>query len=91
VLGHKLPYDSLAQLRQALFKAHPHLQRAGQVAAGDAADIAALAGRGGALEKAVFGSAIDDFYLTNPIARASVIMAECSVLAEGRTELSAAE
>jgi NADH-quinone oxidoreductase subunit G len=77
VLGHKLPYDSLAQLRQALFKAHPHLQRAGQVAAGDGADIAALA--------------VDDFYLTNPIARASVIMAECSVLAEGRTALSAAE
>ena len=26
VLGHKLPYDSLAALRQALFKAHPHSQ-----------------------------------------------------------------
>jgi NADH-quinone oxidoreductase subunit G len=26
---------------------------------------------------------IDDFYLTNPIARASAIMAECSVIAEG--------
>src|SRR5882757_9742217 len=25
VLGHKLPYDSLAQLRAALFRAHPHL------------------------------------------------------------------
>ena len=33
----------------------------------------------------MFGSAIEDFYLTNPIARASVIMAECSVLAEGRS------
>src|SRR5262249_32102164 len=32
VLGHKLPYDSLAHLRQALFKAHPHLQRLGQIA-----------------------------------------------------------
>ena len=89
VLGHKLPYDSLAQLRQALFKAHPHLQRAGQVAAGDAADIAALAGRGGALEKAVFGSAIDDFYLTNPIARASATMAECSALARGERAVAA--
>ena len=36
VLGHKLPYDSLAQLRQALFKAHPHLKRIGQIAPGDA-------------------------------------------------------
>ena len=91
VLGRKLPYDSLAQLRQALFKAHPHLQRADQVAPGDGGDITALAGRGGNLEKAVFGSAIEDFYLTNPIARASVIMAECSVLAEGRSALTAAE
>ena len=91
VLGRKLPYDSLAQLRQSLFKAHPHLQRADQVASGDGADITALAGRGGSLEKAVFGSAIEDFYLTNPIARASVIMAECSVLAEGGSALTAAE
>jgi NADH-quinone oxidoreductase subunit G len=91
VLGRKLPYDSLAQLRQTLFKAHPHLQRVDQVAAGDAADITALAARGGSPDKAVFGSAVDDFYLTNPIARASVIMAECSVLAEGHTALTAAE
>ncbi len=34
VLGHKLPYDSLAQLRQALFKQHAHLKRIGQIAAG---------------------------------------------------------
>ena len=91
VLGRKLPYNSLAQLRQTLFKAHPHLQRADQIAPGDAADITALAARGGSPDKAVFGSAVDDFYLTNPIARASVIMAECSVLAEGHTALTAAE
>ena len=36
VLGHKLPYDSLAQLRAALFKAHPHLARIDQIAPGDA-------------------------------------------------------
>jgi NADH-quinone oxidoreductase subunit G len=78
-------------LRQALFKAHPHLQRADQIAPGDAADVTALAARGGSPDKAVFGAAVDDFYLTNPIARASVIMAECSVLAEGHTALTAAE
>jgi NADH-quinone oxidoreductase subunit G len=27
---------------------------------------------------------IHDFYLTNPIARASAVMAECSALAQGR-------
>ena len=91
VLGCKLPYDSLAQLRQALFKAHPHLQRLDQIVAGERAQIAALAARGGAVEKAAFGRALDDFYLTNPIARASAIMAECSVIAERHGALTAAE
>jgi NADH-quinone oxidoreductase subunit G len=91
VLGHRLPYDSLAQLRQTLCKAHPHLQRLDQIAAGERAQIAALAARGGAVEKAAFGRALDDFYLTNPIARASAIMAECSAIAERHSALTAAE
>jgi NADH-quinone oxidoreductase subunit G len=91
VLGCKLPYDSLAQLRQTLFKAHPHLQRVDQIAPGNRADIAALARSGGTPERAAFGTVFDDFYLTNPIARASAVMAECSLIAEGRTALTAAE
>jgi NADH-quinone oxidoreductase subunit G len=91
VLGHKLPYDSLAQLRQALFKAHPQLQRIDQITPAERADISALAARGGALEKTAFGRALDDFYLTNPIARASAVMAECSLIAEGHAALTAAE
>src|SRR5881397_4446461 len=39
VLGRRLPYDSLAALRTALFKAHPHLQRIDQIEGGNAADI----------------------------------------------------
>src|SRR5207244_508943 len=39
VLGHKLPYDSLGALRQAMFAAHPHLMRIDQIAPGDAADV----------------------------------------------------
>ena len=46
-LGHTLPYDSLPQLRQALFAAHPHFMRIDQIAAGDAADIQKLAKLGG--------------------------------------------
>jgi NADH-quinone oxidoreductase subunit G len=91
VLGRKLAYDSLAQLRQALFKAHPHLRRLDQIAPAERADIAALAARGGTLEKAAFGRALDDFYFTNPIARASAVMAECSLIAEGHAALTAAE
>jgi len=78
-------------LRQALFKAHPQLQRIDQIAPAARADITALAARGGTLEKAAFGRALDDFYLTNPIARASAVMAECSLIAEGHAALTAAE
>ena len=90
VLGKKLPYDSLAQLRQAIFKAVPHLMRIDQIEPGKADDVKALAGKGGNLDKAAFKAAIDDFYMTNPIARASAVMAECSRLAAART-LAAAE
>ena len=58
VLGRRLPYDSLPFLRQALFKAHPHVQRVDHVSPGARADIAALAARGGSLEKLPFVSAV---------------------------------
>jgi NADH-quinone oxidoreductase subunit G len=90
VLGRKLPFDSLAQLRQAIFKAAPHLMRIDQIEPGKADDVKALAGKGGSVDKAAFKAAIKDFYMTNPIARASVVMAECSRLASARM-LTAAE
>jgi NADH-quinone oxidoreductase subunit G len=90
VLGKKLPYDSLSALRQAIFKATPHLMRVDQIEAGRTADIDALAGKGGSVEKTPFKSSVEDFYLTNPIARASAVMAECSRLASGQM-LTAAE
>jgi NADH-quinone oxidoreductase subunit G len=90
VLGKKLPYDSLQQLRQAMFKVAPHLVRIDQIEAGDASAIKTLASRSGSIEKATFKSPVDDFYLTNPIARASAVMAECSRLASGQM-LTAAE
>lgn len=91
VLGVKLPYDSLAALRQALFKEKPQFQRIGQILPGGPADVRQLSMAGGQLDKAPFAAAIDDFYLTNPIARASAIMAECSALAEARLHMTAAE
>ena len=91
VLGKRLPYDSLAALRQTLFKAHPHLMRVGQIAPADAADLRALAARGGGTERVPFRSSVDDFYFTNPIARCSAVMAECSAIAHGRAALAAAQ
>ncbi len=90
VLGKKLPFDSLAALRQAIFKVVPHLMRIDQIDPGQAADLNTLAGKGGSLEKAPFKTTVEDFYLTNPIARASAVMAECSRLASARM-LTAAE
>ncbi|MEZ5806402.1 MAG: NADH-quinone oxidoreductase subunit NuoG [Zhengella sp.] len=81
VLGKKLPYDSLRQLRSALHEAHPHMADADEIAAGSTAGIEALAKKGGRLNKAPFVSPVADFYLTNPVARASAVMAECSALA----------
>ncbi|UGY03408.1 NADH-quinone oxidoreductase subunit NuoG [Bradyrhizobium quebecense] len=90
VLGKKLPFDSLQALRQAMFKTTPHLMRLDQIEAGKADDVKALAGKGGSVDKAAFKPTVEDFYLTNPIARASAVMAECSRLASGRM-LTAAE
>jgi NADH-quinone oxidoreductase subunit G len=69
--------------------AHPHLMRADQIEAGDPADIEKLAELGGTPEKAPFRSAVTDFYFTNPIARASAVMAECSALANAATQTAA--
>jgi NADH-quinone oxidoreductase subunit G len=91
VIGHKLPYDSLGALRRALFQAHPHLQRLDQIAGADPAAIGRLAALGGSVDKAPFSLAIEDFYFTNPIARASAVMAECSAIAEGHAARTAAE
>jgi NADH-quinone oxidoreductase subunit G len=89
LFGHKLPYDSLSALRAALFAAYPHLARVDQIAAGDPHAVTNLAARGGTPDKAPFRSPVADFYLTNPIARASAIMAECSALARGERAVAA--
>ena len=81
-VGAKLPYDSLAQLRAALFEAHPHLARIDEIAAVEAARPAPPAP--GALSDRAYASAVRDYYLTNPIARASAVMAEMSRLAAAR-------
>jgi len=89
VLAQKLPYDSLTALRASLFKAVPHLARVDQIAPGNAADVEKLAGLGGAPDKAPFVSPVRDFYFTNPIARASATMAECSAIARGHHAVAA--
>ncbi|MGF3023618.1 NADH-quinone oxidoreductase subunit NuoG [Methylobacterium aquaticum] len=91
VLGQRLPFDSLTALRKALYTAHPHFAGIDQIAPADgAAALTALAGLPGEPGREPFRAGVADFYLTNPIARASRVLAECSGLARGRA-LEAAE
>jgi NADH-quinone oxidoreductase subunit G len=83
-IGHRLPWDSLSQLRQQMFKAHPHLAKLDQIVPADAKELAKLSKLGGEAKRTAFKSPVTDFYLTNPIARASAVMAECSRLAAGK-------
>ncbi len=83
-LGKPLPFNSFAQLRNAVAQAVPHMANVNRIAAGVASDISRLAVRGGDMNGAGFAQAFSDFYLTNPIARASAVMAECSALAMQR-------
>ena len=78
-LGATLPYDSVAQLRQALVKDVPHLKKIDQVPENDWQPLPKAK-----LGKADFRLAIKDFYLTNPIARSSELMAELSANAKAR-------
>ena len=80
LMGKTLPYDSLAELRVKMIAEHPSFGRVDYApgAADDANFDPAQLGADGSLSAEPFRSPIDDFYLTNPIARASKTMAECS-------------
>jgi NADH-quinone oxidoreductase subunit G len=90
LVGHTLPYDTLPALRSAMYKAAPVLARLDAVVPAGREGATALANLPGTLKDEQFQSGVKDFYLTNPIARASAVMAECSRLASGQL-LTAAE
>lgn len=80
-LGAKQPWDTLAGLRRALVEAVPLLAQLDQVPENEVQPIAARD-----MGNATFRLPIREFYLTNPIARASVVMAECAALAKARAQ-----
>ncbi|MEO1308981.1 MAG: molybdopterin-dependent oxidoreductase, partial [Pseudomonadota bacterium] len=75
-----LPFDSLAQLRGKLIADVPHLGRIDEITENEVVipDATVQMGDG------PFVSGVSDFYLTNPIARASQLMAELSANAKAR-------
>jgi NADH-quinone oxidoreductase subunit G len=89
-LGASLPWTTLEGLRVAMYKIAPHLAAINSIAKADADALSELSTGQGTCDKAGFASPITDFYLTNPIARASRIMGDCSALKSGR-KMQAAE
>jgi NADH-quinone oxidoreductase subunit G len=86
-LGQPLPFNSVGELRAKLFAACPHLALLDQVTPADSGAIERLgAQESGKPGRERFGEAITDFYLTNPIARASAIMASLSAMHEEGAE-----
>ena len=80
-LGQALPFNTAAELRAKMCAACPHLALIDQILAADTGAIERLAAQGaGKTGRERFGEAITDFYLTNPIARASEIMASLSAM-----------
>ena len=75
-LNRKVPLDTLSQVRARM------AELAAPLNAIDRVEPAAWGefGASGPLERHAFTSPIGDFYLTNPISRASTVMAECSRL-----------
>ena len=73
-LGRKLPYDNLAQLRQRLFEFNQRFQRLDAI---EPASWGSFGGEG-AVDGAAFRTPIENFYMTDPISRASETMAACT-------------
>ena len=72
-LGNPLNFDSMEQLRYRLATEHGHIEMVDQVMESEWAPVEAAAAGDAPLR-----SPIADFYRTNPIARASEVMAELS-------------
>jgi NADH-quinone oxidoreductase subunit G len=74
VVGERLPYDNLGELRQRLIAVNPVF------AAVDQLEPAAWEpfGGDGAVDAAPFRLPIENYYMTDPISRASETMAKCS-------------
>ena len=74
VVGETLPFDSLSALRKQMQGACPHFARLDDPEAAAWGDF----GSAGSLETAPFELPIANFYMTDPISRASETMAKCT-------------
>ncbi|MBD3769350.1 MAG: NADH-quinone oxidoreductase subunit G [Rhodobacterales bacterium] len=91
VMGKTLPYDTVDAVREALRENDLFTGIGYAPGAAGAEALKAVPEASGSLSSAPFKPVIGDFYLTNPIARASKTMAECSALATALDTPVAAE
>ena len=83
VIGKPLPYDTLEELRAKLKSDVPALNVAeGEIAPATDFDLR-FVGNDGVADKYKFSNVIQDYFLTNPIARASQTLAKCSAERRG--------
>ena len=80
LVGKTLPYDNLNALRAEMYRSAPQLAALDGVETRSVAGLSTLAGLKGGFGPEPFVNAISDFYMTNPIARASAVMAGLSAL-----------
>jgi NADH-quinone oxidoreductase subunit G len=66
-----------------MYAEFPHLAAIDQITPADIAGVRELAAREIKTDNAKLLPTVTDFYMTNPIARASAIMAECSQMQMG--------
>jgi NADH-quinone oxidoreductase subunit G len=74
VLGRRLPFDSIGQLQRRLFAANPRFQELDSLQSAAWAEF----GQPGNIDAAPFALPVTNFYMTDPISRASETMAQCS-------------
>jgi NADH-quinone oxidoreductase subunit G len=74
VLGKTLPYDNLGQVRARMIEIAPVLDQLEVVTPSGWADF----GAAGSMDAAPFASPVANFYMTDPISRASATMAACT-------------
>ena len=86
-LGKPLAYDTLDELRARMIERAPVLAEIDQISAAPWGEF----GTAGSMDEAPFASPIGDFYLTDPITRASQTMSECSAAFVAATEEALAD
>jgi NADH-quinone oxidoreductase subunit G len=82
IVGKTLPYNTLAELRARLADVAPATKSIGSCEVAEWADF----GTEGTIAKTAIASNNKNFYQTNPIARASSVMAECVSVREGEAD-----